>query len=195
MKVMSSHLPQGRCGLKCVKHSGQRLIERSPSARKVWIEIANVNSSSMAPWVTFRKEGVDWNLQEYRIDLTQPVTFRKEGVDWNNYLILLVHGVCRHLPQGRCGLKLPPMPMSTRCAVVTFRKEGVDWNFYSSVEYTIRQTSPSAKKVWIEIRYSSPHRHPASVTFCKEGVDWNNTVTCLGLTDIVTFRKEGVDWN
>ena len=55
--------------------------------------------------------------------------------------------------------------------------------------------SPSARKVWIEMYMLVRSRWKNGVTFRKEGVDWNNTVTCLGLTDIVTFRKEGVDWN
>ena len=35
---------------------------RSPSARKVWIEILLTQSNVKCIYVTFRKEGVDWNL-------------------------------------------------------------------------------------------------------------------------------------
>ena len=145
------HLPQGRCGLKCdsivLSHPGIM----SPSARKVWIEM-HCNCKE--------KRCVTRHLPQGRCGLKLCICIHTHRL----------HG---HLPQGRCGLKVLFVCFLFLVLQVTFRKEGVDWNFYSSVEYTIRQTSPSAKKVWIEIRYSSPHRHPASVTFCKEGVDWN----------------------
>ena len=149
--AVKCHLPQGRCGLKSRTALSESWSYQSPSARKVWIEIQSLYNAWL---VIFR------HLPQGRCGLKYFVAIR---------CALLAS----HLPQGRCGLKSCACLSNLPWTSVTFRKEGVDWNFYSSVEYTIRQTSPSAKKVWIEIRYSSPHRHPASVTFCKEGVDWN----------------------
>ena len=60
------------------------LCQRSPSARKVWIEITLPSKYEGANSVTFREEGVDWNL--FQIQDRQ-------------------QGIC-HLPRGRCGLKL-----------------------------------------------------------------------------------------
>ena len=82
----SGHLPQGRCGLKLSQiHTGIELIA-SPSARKVWIEIVRLLSSTLIAYVTFRKEGVDWNGKVNPAIMGTGVTFRKEGVDWNSAL-------------------------------------------------------------------------------------------------------------
>ena len=35
--------------------------------------------------VTFREEGVDWNLRNGVFDKSKAVTFCEEGVDWNEY--------------------------------------------------------------------------------------------------------------
>ena len=78
------HLLQRRCGLKfgIALHTdillpspsarkvwieitiapAHRTDTTSPSVRKVWIEIPWPAPSPAATWVTFRKEGVDWNL-------------------------------------------------------------------------------------------------------------------------------------
>ena len=38
--------------------------------------------------VTFRKEGVDWNIYNWsKLSNVVTVTFRKEGVDWNPQVI------------------------------------------------------------------------------------------------------------
>ena len=87
-------------------------------------------------------------------------------------ILAIMKEYLRHLPRGRCGLK-----------------------FGIALHTDILLPSPSARKVWIEMYMLVRSRWKNGVTFRKEGVDWNNTVTCLGLTDIVTFRKEGVDWN
>lgn len=44
-----SHLPHGRCGLKCLHRTLQLRSRLSPSARKVWIEICTTRSTSLAP--------------------------------------------------------------------------------------------------------------------------------------------------
>ena len=62
-----------------------KCVWKSPSARKVWIEIINSIPFSCKTSVTFRKEGVDWNLEAWCQSYRTHVTFRKEGVDWNNY--------------------------------------------------------------------------------------------------------------
>ena len=61
--------------------------------------------SEMELLVTFRKEGVDWNFMVQTEKAQKEVTFRKEGVDWNKLCRRLPDAVWSHLPQGRCGLK------------------------------------------------------------------------------------------
>ena len=78
------------------------------------------------------------------------VTFRMEGVDWNAAYV--------------SGKKLWH---------VTFRKEGVDWNHFDGLEISEITTSPSARKVWIEITKGMCFVGEVEVTFRKEGVDWN----------------------
>ena len=167
------------------------------------------------------------------------VTFRKEGVDWNISLHLQAHSLGCHLPQGRCGLKstcntllLTPMPSPSARKVwieilmrwywralmfVTFRKEGVDWNVINlnwcggwkrhlpqgrcglksdTVSMLLSVlSSPSARKVWIEILVQGGDDIVLAVTFRKEGVDWNWPIITQAGAKRVTFRKEGVDWN
>ena len=79
---------------------------------------------------------------------------------------------------------------------VTFRKEGVDWNTAALTQKKDSISSPSVRKVWIEIIWVMDSFSVLFVTFRKEGVDWNtrdNTLLSRSMT--VTFRKEGVDWN
>ena len=102
------------------------------------------------------------------------VTFRKEGVDWN--LLVFFAGIkyaLRHLPQGRCGLKCPTDRENVSDSDVTFRKEGVDWNKICRKAMKERLASPSARKVWIEIISTTILTFLLDVTFRKEGVDWN----------------------
>ena len=100
------HLPQGRCGLKYIDAERNIEIILSPSARKVWIEIYILSFQFLSAPVTFRKEGVDWNMIHDPSMTVYDVTFRKEGVDWN------VTCYCKRAKKW----------------FVTFRKEGVDWN-------------------------------------------------------------------
>ena len=79
--------------------------------------------------------------------------------------------------------------------IVTFRKEGVDWNYVDKIVHMIVPTSPSARKVWIEIRHTTIIMLQVRVTFRKEGVDWNFNMIPPNAPVNVTFRKEGVDWN
>ena len=57
---------------------------------------------------------------------------------------------------------------------VTFRKEGVDWNQRYQFTASTQITSPSVRKVWIEIYLLLPVKTLSAVTFRKEGVDWNH---------------------
>ena len=100
--------------------------------------------------VTFRKEGVDWNRDNRFYFKHSFVTFRKEGVDWNICQLCNLFLCFRHLPQGRCGLKS-----------------------VSSISTILCSPSPSARKVWIEIKWVSFETKWKYVTFRKEGVDWN----------------------
>ena len=168
-----SHLPRGRCGLKSSCGGFDAISSWSPSARKVWIEIGLINcgvcgATSHLPRgrcglklecvpllgvieshlprgrcglkyvslsrseelyiVTFREEGVDWNISSNCPLFYFDVTFREEGVDWNRHYWLW-----------------------HRFHNVTFREEGVDWNTRSTTACAALLTSPSARKVWIEI--------------------------------------------
>ena len=150
MSELGCRLPQGRCGLKYRWYLRQGQQDRSPSARKVWIEIAFSRRTAGSVTVAFRKEGVDWNTTYSLREKTA------EG----------------RLPQGRCGLKyyiisviswqeVSPSArkvwieillsvMKMKLTRVAFRKEGVDWN----------------------IPFDLPLL-TLCVAFRKEGVDWN----------------------
>ena len=77
----------------------------SPSVRKVWIEMISSSDTWKNSFVTFRKEGVDWNYRIGERRGANQVTFRKEGVDWNKIMSRSKYDSLSHLPQGRCGLK------------------------------------------------------------------------------------------
>ena len=147
----------------------------SPSARKVWIEIKNVSAmlqaaksrlpqgrcglkcysthcTSRLPWSpSARKVWIEiWLWEAYKTAAMRRLPQGRCGLKYTNKkLVNLTRG---HLPQGRCGLKWT-------CIVQTPRD----------------LTSPSARKVWIEISQYvlSLVYHP--VAFRKEGVDWNNS--------------------
>ena len=59
--------------------------------------------------------------------------------------------------------------------IVTFHKEGVDWNKFLRAWIQTVNLSPSARKVWIEIKTYLLFLDLFLVTFRKEGVDWNVT--------------------
>ena len=71
----------------------------------MWIEIFATHNILGGVSVTFREEGVDWNIWNFKTACVNLVTFREEGVDWNVILFFFY-------------LRL----------LVTFREEGVDWN-------------------------------------------------------------------
>ena len=168
------HLPRGRCGLKYQKGSLRLIVPWSPSARKVWIEISLSPFPSTYCTVTFREEGVDWNLTvAMKSEKLKHVTFREEGVDWN---------VCRRLAVCRChhvtfreeGVDWNHVLVnSIKPIKVTFREEGVDWNGSSIWILSRVVSSPSARKVWIEISFCPNWFVSIHVTFREEGVDWN----------------------
>ena len=167
------HLPQGRCGLKLAQSREENRDQASPSARKVWIEIYGRGTVIAFLSVTFRKEGVDWNINM----LARAATY------------------VGHLPQGRCGLKSTISGPLSRAMNVTFRKEGVDWNATAQLKIT---GSPGVtfRKEGVDWNgVEDIKAFGAEVTFRKEGVDWNRLRTSRSIFAWVTFRKEGVDWN
>ena len=102
--------------------------------------------------VTFREEGVDWNVNSSRKYKAETVTFREEGVDWNiKCFTLFVIVYCRgHLPRGRCGLKWQYNPFRRAwCRSPSARKVWIEINVI--IQNTQRGMSPSARKVWIEM--------------------------------------------
>ena len=101
---------------------------------------------------------------------------------------------------------------------VTFREEGVDWNSWSRWSEEAAWTSPSARKVWIEIvLHSHPEvMPPGHLPRGRCGLKFNSSAIirsalwspsarkvwieiCLMIYQLkvgtVTFREEGVDWN
>ena len=141
----------------------------------MWIEILYHFCDLLARGVAFRKEGVDWNitkryeneayacrLPQGRCGLKYPV--RSAIADAlcrlpqgrcglkSNFINCGLSSINSRLPQGRCGLKFHyPSPGATPGGVA-FRKEGVDWNFAVGTLTQLNELSPSARKVWIEIR-------------------------------------------
>ena len=102
----SSHLPRGRCGLKCIPPARSAGHQQSPSARKVWIEIELHRCRVIKQWS---------HLPRGRC-----------GLKWYRSIWQSTEG--GHLPRGRCGLK-----------------------FQGGVNHVQDESSPSARKVWIEI--------------------------------------------
>ena len=129
MAEYTCHLPRGRCGLKCCSVRCFSRLALSPSARKVWIEIIDG-----ATLVT-----------------TNNVTFREEGVDWNLCPRVLQASSFRHLPRGRCGLKLCCWYLGdSTLQSPSARKVWIE--ITNPPRRLRRQRSPSARKVWIEIK-------------------------------------------
>ena len=159
----TSHLPRGRCGLKYHRLLRQPTSRGSPSARKVWIEIwrTKLVQSKSKRHLPRGRCGL-----KCRISIKQKsnflVTFREEGVDWNlSWLRSIVNKLDRHLPRGRCGLKSLLGVGAKTLDEVTFREEGVDWNMTNKIGTKQIQASPSARKVWIEM----PNKHQTKIEF------------------------------
>ena len=131
--------------------------------------------------VTFREEGVDWNVSSTSRLSAISVTIREEGLDWNCASRSRDYP-CSWSPSARkVWIEIEVKNRGIHdCWQVTFREEGVDWNL---IRYTIvnlivlghlprgrcglklnitilqmSQTgaSPSARKVWIEILSNRP---------------------------------------
>ena len=79
-----SHLPRGRCGLKFEDFDYLLSLVKSPSARKVWIEII---SSVPKPSIKIRSPSA-----------------RKVWIEIDCFIKITPVKYC-HLPRGRCGLK------------------------------------------------------------------------------------------
>ena len=78
----------------------------SPSARKVWIEIRLQLQISASGVVTFRKEGVDWNVQSRQRRSIRPDRHLPQGrCGLKSLALIAIADNKSHLPQGRCGLK------------------------------------------------------------------------------------------
>ena len=171
--MLFCHLPQGRCGLKSVEGAIVDTVVQSPSARKVWIEI--LRSHTLRPACESPSARKVWIEIYYKrtSQICASVTFRKEGVDWNWKYRAVRSG-----------------------ADVTFRKEGVDWNKLRSKNGWKSISSPSARKVWIEMLLTLAVK---IWTKCHLPQGRCGLKSCACLSNLpwtsVTFRKEGVDWN
>ena len=215
---VQGHLPQGRCGLKCVhvdkpcKRFGH--LPQGRCGLKSW----GCLNWLMPETVTFRKEGVDWNgastgrdagwdwspsarkvwieiFKVHRQLRTITVTFRKEGVDWNKTGCneLIVDPVTfrkEGVDWNRIMIQL------IGSLAVTFRKEGVDWNLKKAGFATyhlghLPQGRCGLKWLCPDILQSPCDRSPSArkVWIEIERNGWKNWMS------VVTFRKEGVDWN
>ena len=169
----------------------------SPSARKVWIEIWYTARANGFTRVTFREEGVDWNiLPMIGTSFLIHVTFREEGVDWNSQKKKKDTSSEKSPSARKVWIEIDAFtsPIGTNlmspsarkvwiemfwiwdfliAVLVTFREEGVDWNRRSISASRRRSASPSARKVWIEIILQMSFLYAPFVTFREEGVDWN----------------------
>ena len=127
-KKMVSRLPQGRCGLKYVRIDRRPKSQKSPSARKVWIEIY--------AYLTMLHQ------------LASP-SARKVWIEMKSKKVLIWTEKGR-LPQGRCGLKSSTPPeFSIMIPSPSARKVWIEMS--SSLHSSPGPLSPSARKVWIEI--------------------------------------------
>ena len=80
-RLVSGHLPHGRCGLKSSTADDLTDVSTSPSTRKVWIEISKItpiipvfsSPSTRKVWIEIERK----MLNEKR----KKVTFHTEGVD------------------------------------------------------------------------------------------------------------------
>ena len=126
------------------------LRPRSPSAKRAWIEIPLSDEAGQELHVALCEEGVDRNsnltLQEKQL----PVALCEEGVDRN----------------------VPPLLWLARPAVALC-EEGVDRNRHCGDYLVFLETSPSAKRAWIEITCSPAAWISWAVALCEEGVDRN----------------------
>ena len=157
---------------------------RSPSARKVWIEIARsaysfaqlLSPSARKVWIEMMKsnKNIEVNIKSPSARKVWIEILRSQG--WSScakspsarkvWIEIYPHYLgdnakgC-HLPRGRCGLKSIVKSEHFALILVAFREEGVDWN----ANFVGR---------WVL----------ALVTFREEGVDWNLTHMPQCLTDM-----------
>ena len=133
-------------------HRASRLIDRSPSSRRAWIEIWLSWFASAAMLVALLAEGVDRNSTSNPRTRPPHVALLAEGVDRNT---------CK-----QCG------KLSYGVALLA---EGVDRNLDKFPEEEQEETSPSSRRAWIEISCPSGHPIIIPVALLAEGVDRNNT--------------------
>ena len=149
MCIILRHLPRGRCGLKFSWATDVSGTTWSPSARKVWIEISVPIAHSfilMSP--SARKVWIEIGITGSGIGSTMSPSARKVWIEIRDqrppvqlFSRHLPRGRCGlklsseeamnaantgHLPRGRCGLKSALSPACAAFSTVTFREEGVD---------------------------------------------------------------------
>ena len=138
---------------------------------------------------------MDWNSKSFAYSVLVFVTFRKEGVDWNPPTIADIRKRCGHLPQGRCGLKctITTTTVNTARSSPSARKVWIE--ITCAYCHSRQQKSPSARKVWIEIWKRDANRTGRMSPSARKV--WIEITIVRRRKDvkIVTFRKEGVDWN
>ena len=148
---------------------------KSPSARKVWIEMY---------------------CKRRNILFMTRVTFREEGVDWNrNWIKRRDLRALRHLPRGRCGLKsFENNHLSTPLGHLPRGRCGL--KFFLRARNLWLRKSPSARKVWIEIpmHLHTHTRHMCHLPRGRCGLKYDEQ-NWYKANPSVTFREEGVDWN
>ena len=129
MLQWTRHLLWGRCGLKCGINLRAAHSDRSPSVRKVRIEIRNLPSKyvinsghllwgrcGLKSWLglSLVVVGMSPSVRKVRIEIlgypvqlqNWSVTFCEEGADWNWKAGIMEDLLIGHLLWGRCGLKL-----------------------------------------------------------------------------------------
>ena len=127
-----------------------RAEEKSPSAKRAWIEMAINSYREGRSRVALCEEGVDRNNSMQIVYLGNGVALCEEGVDRNHARLMEYGGAC-----------------------VALCEEGVDRNRYFMHHMTEQQMSPSAKRAWIEISPLAAFYSSGNVALCEEGVDRN----------------------
>ena len=147
--------------------------DRSPSVRRVWIEIRSLHTSPARLTVTLRAEGVDRNIIASMRCFAVSVTLRAEGVDRNSARCYGVRRKTSSPSVRRVWIEIFGLTESILCDIVTLRAEGVDRNDSKREAARWQELSPSVRRVWIEMHMGLRARHTRQVTLRAEGVDRN----------------------
>ena len=170
MQVVSSHSPQGECGLKQPVQAGRHRRHQSLPARGVWIETTAYNSTfkcvgslpARGVWIetirSFHRPVSTMSLPARGVWIETTISIEHEG------------GMSGHSPQGECGLKLDSFRDLVRVRGHSPQGEcGLKYVVLRQAEAAVE--SLPARGVWIEIPSRGMNRPATAVTPRKGSVD------------------------